>query len=141
MLYCHYSWLLLYHLCNVSLHLIYHVYSFRYQLPALEAVTVELDSPSIMVTLSNSVYMLFMGIAVSFLFLLNQLIFTVKKKPIFYSSISDHWKIRRSVYFFSIVIYTVGSLAAVFANDIYVLLGMRILQATGISSAWAIGAG
>ncbi|PHZ14777.1 MFS general substrate transporter [Rhizopus microsporus ATCC 52813] len=93
-------------------------------LPALEAVTVELDSPSIMVTLSNSVYMLFMGIA-----------------PIFYSSISDHWKIRRSVYFFSIVIYTVGSLAAVFANDIYVLLGMRILQATGISSAWAIGAG
>ncbi|KAG1462865.1 hypothetical protein G6F46_003942 [Rhizopus delemar] len=93
-------------------------------LPALEAITVELDSPSIMVTLSNSVYMLFMGIA-----------------PIFYSSISDHWKIRRSVYFFSIVIYTVGSLAAVFANDIYVLLGMRILQATGISSAWAIGAG
>ncbi|CAO3601373.1 unnamed protein product [Absidia cylindrospora] len=68
--------------------------------------------------------MLFMGIA-----------------PIFYSSISDHWHIRRSVYFFSFVIYTVGSLAAVFANDISVLLGMRILQAVGISSAWAIGAG
>ncbi|ORZ20436.1 hypothetical protein BCR42DRAFT_207878 [Absidia repens] len=32
-------------------------------LPALDAVTVELDSPSIMVTLSNSLYMLFMGIA------------------------------------------------------------------------------
>ncbi|KAI8349231.1 major facilitator superfamily domain-containing protein [Choanephora cucurbitarum] len=93
-------------------------------LPALEKITIELDSPTIMVTLSNSVYMLFMGIA-----------------PIFYSSISDHWKIRRAVYFFSIIIYTVGSLAAVFANDIYVLLGMRILQAIGISSAWAIGAG
>ncbi|CEP09487.1 hypothetical protein [Parasitella parasitica] len=35
----------------------------------------------------------------------------------------------------------IGSLAAVFANDINVLLGMRILQAVGISSAWAIGAG
>jgi hypothetical protein len=35
----------------------------------------------------------------------------------------------------------VGSLAAVFANSINVLLGMRILQAIGISSAWAIGAG
>ncbi|EPB81186.1 hypothetical protein HMPREF1544_12108 [Mucor circinelloides 1006PhL] len=93
-------------------------------LPALEEITVELNSPTIMVTLSNSLYMLFMGIA-----------------PIFYSSISDHWKIRRSVYFFSIIIYTVGSLAAVFANDINVLLGMRILQAVGISSAWAIGAG
>ncbi|GAA5815154.1 hypothetical protein MFLAVUS_008660 [Mucor flavus] len=93
-------------------------------LPALEAIIEELDSPSIMVTLSNSLFMLFMGIA-----------------PIFYSSISDHWKIRRSVYFFSIIIYTVGSLAAVFANDIGVLLGMRILQAIGISSAWAIGAG
>ncbi|KAF7732082.1 hypothetical protein EC973_006337 [Apophysomyces ossiformis] len=57
------------------------------------------------------------------------------------TSISDHWNIRRSVYFFSIIIFTVGSLAAVFAHDIYVLLGMRILQATGISSAWAIGAG
>lgn len=34
-----------------------------------------------------------------------------------------------------------GSIAAVFAKDIYVLLGMRILQAVGISSAWAIGAG
>ncbi|KAI7905292.1 major facilitator superfamily domain-containing protein [Cokeromyces recurvatus] len=77
-----------------------------------------------MVTLSNSLYMLFMGIA-----------------PIFYSSITDHWKIRRPVYFGSIIIYTVGSLAACFANDIGVLLGMRILQAIGISSAWAIGAG
>ncbi|KAI7848170.1 major facilitator superfamily domain-containing protein [Circinella umbellata] len=77
-----------------------------------------------MVTLSNSLYMLFMGIA-----------------PIFYSSISDHWYIRRSVYFFSIIIYTVGSLGGCFAYDIYVLLGMRILQAVGISSAWAIGAG
>ncbi|GAA5802913.1 hypothetical protein HPULCUR_008388 [Helicostylum pulchrum] len=81
-------------------------------LPALEAIIEELDSPSIMVTLSNSLFMLFMGIA-----------------------------IRRSVYFFSIIIYTIGSLAAVFANDINVLLGMRILQAIGISSAWAIGAG
>lgn len=63
------------------------------------------------------------------------------KKPIVYSSISDHWNIRRSVYFFSIVIYTGGSLGGCFAKDIYVLLGMRILQAVGISSAWAIGAG
>ncbi|KAG1115396.1 hypothetical protein G6F42_013948 [Rhizopus arrhizus] len=55
-------------------------------LPALEEITVELNSPTIMVTL-------------------------------------------------------MGSLAAVFANDISVLLGMRILQAVGISSAWAIGAG
>ncbi|CDS12234.1 hypothetical protein LRAMOSA04429 [Lichtheimia ramosa] len=93
-------------------------------LPALEEVTEELDSPSIMVTLSNSLYMLFMGIA-----------------PIFYSSVSDHWNIRRSVYFFSIIIYTAGSLGGCFAYDIYVLLGMRILQAVGISSAWAIGAG
>ncbi|KAI8060588.1 major facilitator superfamily domain-containing protein [Gongronella butleri] len=93
-------------------------------LPALEAITAELDSSSIMVTLSNSLYMLFIGIA-----------------PIFYSSISDHWHIRRSVYFFTFVIYTIGSLCAIFATDINVLLGMRILQAVGISSAWAIGAG
>ncbi|KAI9484326.1 major facilitator superfamily domain-containing protein [Zychaea mexicana] len=62
-------------------------------------------------------------------------------QPIFYSSISDHWYVRRSVYFFSIIIYTAGSLGGCFAYDIYVLLGMRILQAVGISSAWAIGAG
>ncbi|KAI8970481.1 major facilitator superfamily domain-containing protein [Mycotypha africana] len=93
-------------------------------LPALEEVTAQLNSPSIMVTLSNSLYMLFMGIA-----------------PIFYSSISDHWKVRRPVYFFSIIIYTVGSLVACFVHDIEALLGMRILQAVGISAAWAIGAG
>ncbi|CAO3629711.1 unnamed protein product [Cunninghamella echinulata] len=91
-------------------------------LPALEEVTKQLNSPSIMVTLSNSLYMLFMGIA-----------------PIFYSSISDHWHIRRSVYFFSFIIYTLGSLGGCFAPDINVLLGMRILQAVGISSAWSIG--
>ena len=34
------------------------------QLPALEAIIEELNSPSIMVTLSNSLFMLFMGIAV-----------------------------------------------------------------------------
>ncbi|CAO3631137.1 unnamed protein product [Cunninghamella blakesleeana] len=77
-----------------------------------------------MVTLSNSLYMLFMGIA-----------------PIFYSSISDHWHIRRSVFFFSFIIYTFGSLGGCFAQDINVLLGVRILQAVGISSAWSIGSG
>lgn len=98
-----------------------------------------------MVTLSNSVYMLFMGIAVRYIspkrYQPTRHGLMCLKKPIVYSSISDHWNIRRSVYFFSIVIYTGGSLGGCFAKDIYVLLGMRILQAVGISSAWAIGAG
>ncbi|KAI9494409.1 hypothetical protein BDB00DRAFT_928314 [Zychaea mexicana] len=78
-------------------------------------ITAELNSPTIMMTLSNSLYMMFMGIAVSAEDQLTLDLF--------------------------IIIYTADFLGGCFAYDIYVLLGMRILQAVGISSAWAVGAG
>lgn len=83
-----------------------------------------MGASSIGVTLANSFYMLFMGIA-----------------PIFYSSISDHYGIRRVIYIGSMLIFTASSLAAVWVHNIWVLLVMRILQSIGISAPWSIGAG
>lgn len=83
-----------------------------------------MGASSIGVTLANSFYMLFMGIA-----------------PIFYSSISDHYGIRRVIYIGSMLIFTVASLASVWVRNIWVLLFMRILQSIGISAPWSIGAG
>lgn len=83
-----------------------------------------MGASSIGVTLANSFYMLFMGIA-----------------PIFYSSISDHYGVRRVIYIGSMLIFTASSLAAVWVRNIWVLLVMRILQSIGISAPWSIGAG
>ncbi|GAB5585232.1 hypothetical protein Unana1_00132 [Umbelopsis nana] len=93
-------------------------------LPALEDIQNSMGASSIGVTLANSFYMLFMGIA-----------------PIFYSSISDHYGIRRVIYIGSMLIFTASSLAAVWVRNIWVLLVMRILQSIGISAPWSIGAG
>jgi len=93
-------------------------------LPALEDIQNSMGASSIGVTLANSFYMLFMGIA-----------------PIFYSSISDHYGIRRVIYIGSMLIFTASSLAAVWVHNIWVLLVMRILQSIGISAPWSIGAG
>ncbi|KAI8584583.1 hypothetical protein K450DRAFT_217006 [Umbelopsis ramanniana AG] len=93
-------------------------------LPAIEDIQITMGASSIGVTLANSFYMLFMGIA-----------------PIFYSSISDHYGIRRVIYIGSMLIFTAASIGAVWVRNIWVLLVMRILQSIGISAPWSIGAG
>eukprot|EP00026_Physarum_polycephalum_P005957 Phypoly_transcript_05996.p1 GENE.Phypoly_transcript_05996~~Phypoly_transcript_05996.p1 ORF type:complete len:409 (+),score=53.45 Phypoly_transcript_05996:521-1747(+) len=60
--------------------------------------------------------------------------------PILWSSLSDYFHVRKSLYVISLLVFTLASLGCCFVQDIWVLVGLRCVQAAG-ASATTLGAG
>ncbi|KAG2227158.1 hypothetical protein INT45_003888 [Circinella minor] len=92
--------------------------------PGIPDVSAALQASSIAISLSNGLYILFLGIS-----------------PIIWGALSDYYKIRQPLIFISMIIYALSSIACVFTYNIWVLVLFRIFQAVGTSSSMAIGGG
>jgi MFS family permease len=57
-----------------------------------------------------------------------------------FASYSDTYATRRKIYLVTILLYTIVSVLCALANNIWLLLVMRIIQAIGGSSVQSIGA-
>lgn len=84
----------------------------------------ELEASSLSVTLTTALYILLTGIA-----------------PVFWGSISDYYKIRRPLVLASLVIFCISTVVAGVVSNIWALIVLRCIQATGASCTLAVGAG
>lgn len=92
--------------------------------PAIPVMTADLHAPSVAVTLTTSLFVLFMGIA-----------------PIFWAVLADHYKIRRILILASLVIFVGASLGCALVSNVWGLVVLRCLQSTGASCTSSVGAG
>ncbi|KAI7879066.1 MFS general substrate transporter [Lichtheimia hyalospora FSU 10163] len=92
--------------------------------PGIPYIAEELDASPLSVTLTTALYILLTGIA-----------------PVFWGSISDHYQIRRPLVLASLVIFCISTVAAGVVSNIWALVVLRCVQATGASCTLAVGAG
>ncbi|RKP36588.1 major facilitator superfamily domain-containing protein, partial [Dimargaris cristalligena] len=92
-------------------------------LPALNTIQTEMNTTSVMLKLTISLYMVGMGIA-----------------PMVWGTLSDTVG-RRPIYIISFVIYILACVGCALSNGIGMLLAMRLIQSLGSSSVIAVGAG
>ncbi|KAG2184231.1 hypothetical protein INT44_009246 [Umbelopsis vinacea] len=92
--------------------------------PAIPVMTEDLQAPAVAVTLTTSLFVLFMGIA-----------------PIFWAVLADHYKIRRILILASLVIFVGASLGCALVDNVWGLVVLRCLQSTGASCTSSVGAG
>lgn len=83
----------------------------------------ELEASSLSVTLTTALYILLTGIA-----------------PVFWGSVSDYYKIRRPLVLASLVIFCISTVVAGVVSNIWALIVLRCIQATGASCTLAVGA-
>ncbi|KAF2087259.1 MFS general substrate transporter [Saccharata proteae CBS 121410] len=91
--------------------------------PALNRVANDLHVSTEQINLTVTAYMIFQGIA-----------------PTFWGSLTDRVG-RRPVYIFTFLVFIVASVGCALANVYWLLLVLRMLQATGSASVVAIGSG
>ncbi|KAJ8653106.1 hypothetical protein O0I10_011247 [Lichtheimia ornata] len=92
--------------------------------PGIPYIAEELQASSLSVTLTTALYILLTGIA-----------------PVFWGSISDYYKIRRPLVLVSLVIFCISTVVAGVVSNIWALIVLRCVQATGASCTLAVGAG
>ncbi|KAJ1976742.1 hypothetical protein H4R34_003864 [Dimargaris verticillata] len=92
-------------------------------LPAMEVITQEMATTSIMMKLTVALYMVGMGVA-----------------PMAWGTLSDTLG-RKPVYVASFIIYVGACIGCALSNNIGLLIGMRTIQACGSSSVLAVGSG
>ncbi|CAG8484039.1 4914_t:CDS:2 [Acaulospora morrowiae] len=92
--------------------------------PALIEVRNDLNTTEVLANGLVAVFILFTGIA-----------------PLGWASYSDAYATRRKVYLVSIMLFQITSVICGIANNIWVLMLMRALQACGASAVQSIGAG
>ncbi|OZJ05165.1 hypothetical protein BZG36_02217 [Bifiguratus adelaidae] len=92
--------------------------------PALPIIIQDLQASSIAVTMTTSLFVLFMGIA-----------------PVFWASFSDHFYIRRPIYLATLLVFAGASIGSAFVNNVWVLVVLRCLQSCGASAGSALGPG
>ncbi|GAB5587001.1 hypothetical protein Unana1_01901 [Umbelopsis nana] len=92
--------------------------------PAMPVMTEDLHAPSVAVTLTTSLFVLFMGIA-----------------PIFWAVLADHYRIRRILILSSLVIFVGASLGCALVTNVWGLVVLRCVQSIGASCTSSVGAG
>lgn len=90
----------------------------------MPAITADFKASSMNTTLTAALFVLFMGIT-----------------PVFWSSISDHFKVRRILFILAMIIFAMASLGAALVQNIGGLIVLRCLQAVGSSCGQSVGAG
>ncbi|KAJ1553548.1 hypothetical protein HK096_007413, partial [Nowakowskiella sp. JEL0078] len=99
-------------------------FSSTIYLPSVPNIRKDLNTTEILVTLTLSLFILFMGLA-----------------PVIWAALSDTFKFRRWIYLISLTIFTVASALSIFVNDISLLIVLRCLQSIGSSAAASVGGG
>ena len=84
-------------------------------------ITLELNSPPIATTLTVSLFILFMGLT-----------------PVVWAALSDYYRIRRFLLILSMVIFGLASLGSALVNNIWGLVILRCVQASGASCGQVI---
>lgn len=92
--------------------------------PAMPVMTADLNAPSVAVTLTTSLFVLFMGIA-----------------PIFWAVMADHYRIRKILIETSLVIFIIASLGCALVSNVWGLVVLRCIQSIGASCTSSVGAG
>ncbi|KAG2177313.1 hypothetical protein INT43_007970 [Umbelopsis isabellina] len=92
--------------------------------PAMPVMTADLNAPSVAVTLTTSLFVLFMGIA-----------------PIFWAVMADHYRIRKILIEISLVIFIIASLGCALVSNVWGLVVLRCVQSIGASCTSSVGAG
>ncbi|KAJ1976865.1 hypothetical protein H4R35_002516, partial [Dimargaris xerosporica] len=92
-------------------------------LPAMEVITQEMATTSIMMKLTVALYMVGMGVA-----------------PMAWGMLSDTLG-RKPVYIASFIVYAGACIGCALSNSIGLLIGVRVIQACGSSSVLAVGSG
>ncbi|KAI9316277.1 major facilitator superfamily domain-containing protein [Dichotomocladium elegans] len=92
--------------------------------PGIPTITSDLNAPSIAITLTAALFILFMGIA-----------------PVFWAAVSDYYCVRRALFILSMLIFAMASLGSALMNNIWGLVVLRCVQAVGASCGQSVGAG
>ncbi|KAG2219786.1 hypothetical protein INT45_008877 [Circinella minor] len=92
--------------------------------PGIPEITLELNSTPIATTLTAALFILFMGLT-----------------PVVWAALSDYYRIRRFLLILSMVIFGLASLGSALVNNIWGLVILRCVQASGASCGQSVGAG
>ncbi|KAI9311078.1 major facilitator superfamily domain-containing protein [Dichotomocladium elegans] len=92
--------------------------------PGIPILTVDLQTTSLLITLTAAAFSLLSGIS-----------------PVFWAAASDYFEIRRFLILLSTVIFGLSSIGAAVINTIVGLVVLRCVQAIGTSCLMSVGAG